>query len=59
MLTNIGYHHAMCDYHYDCIVIHDVDILPEDDRNLYYHTLLTLSDNKNDFKELCYINITT
>jgi len=36
MLTNIGYHHAMHDYHYDCIVIHDVDILPEDDRNLYF-----------------------
>lgn len=38
MLSNIGYEHAMQDdmYSYDCIVIHDVDMLPEDDRNLYF-----------------------
>ncbi|XP_071158043.1 beta-1,4-galactosyltransferase 5-like [Mytilus edulis] len=38
MLSNIGYEHAMQEdmYSYDCIVIHDVDMLPEDDRNLYF-----------------------
>jgi hypothetical protein len=37
MYAHIGYHHAMRDYHYDCIVIHDVDIiLPEDNINLYF-----------------------
>lgn len=32
---NAGFQQAMADYNYDCIVLHDVDILPEDDRNLY------------------------
>ncbi|XP_076107984.1 beta-1,4-galactosyltransferase 4-like [Mytilus galloprovincialis] len=35
MLSNIGFKEAMLDMKYDCIVIHDLDILPEDDRNFY------------------------
>ena len=35
MLANIGYKEAMSELNYDCIVIHDLDILPEDDRNYY------------------------
>ncbi|VDH92249.1 beta-1,4-galactosyltransferase 5 [Mytilus galloprovincialis] len=38
MLSNIGFVEAMSDMNYDCVVIHDVDILPEDDRNLYICT---------------------
>ena len=33
---NIGYKEAMKDYGWDCFVFHDVDLVPEDDRNLYY-----------------------
>jgi hypothetical protein len=35
MLSNIGFKESMLDIGYDCIVIHDLDILPEDDRNFY------------------------
>ena len=35
MLANIGYRESMLDMDYDCLVIHDLDILPEDDRNFY------------------------
>ena len=33
MLSNIGFVECEQDMHYDCLVIHDVDVLPEDDRN--------------------------
>ena len=32
---NIGFLEAMKDDDYDCVVFHDVDLLPEDDRLLY------------------------
>ena len=32
---NIGFIEAMKDDDYDCVVFHDVDLLPEDDRLLY------------------------
>ena len=32
---NIGYNEARQLYAYDCYVFHDVDLLPEDDRNIY------------------------
>jgi hypothetical protein len=35
MLSNIGFVEFGLDMHYDCLVIHDVDVLPEDDRNFY------------------------
>ena len=35
MLFNVGYAEAIRDYDWDCFVFHDVDLLPEDDRNLY------------------------
>jgi hypothetical protein len=35
-LMNIGYNEAMKDYDWDCFVFHDVDLVPEDDRNLYH-----------------------
>jgi hypothetical protein len=37
MLMNVGANEAMkqSDVHFGCFVFHDVDLLPEDDRNLY------------------------
>ncbi|KAG5872935.1 hypothetical protein JTB14_005956 [Gonioctena quinquepunctata] len=35
MLMNIGYKEALNIGHFDCFIFHDIDLLPEDDRNLY------------------------
>ncbi|CAG2214814.1 Beta-1,4-galactosyltransferase 4,Beta-1,4-N-acetylgalactosaminyltransferase bre-4,Beta-1,4-galactosyltransferase 2,Beta-1,4-galactosyltransferase 5,Beta-1,4-galactosyltransferase 1,Beta-1,4-galactosyltransferase 3,Beta-1,4-galactosyltransferase 6 [Mytilus edulis] len=35
MMSNVGFKEAMSDMEFDCIVFHDVDVLPEDDRNFY------------------------
>ncbi|CAG9813386.1 unnamed protein product, partial [Phaedon cochleariae] len=35
MLMNIGYTEALNMSHFDCFIFHDIDLLPEDDRNLY------------------------
>ncbi|BFZ24702.1 hypothetical protein BsWGS_27741 [Bradybaena similaris] len=35
MLMNIGYVEAMKRYDYQCAVFHDVDLVPENDRNIY------------------------
>ena len=32
---NIGFREALAEDAYDCVVFHDVDLLPEDDRLLY------------------------
>ncbi|XP_060523256.1 beta-1,4-N-acetylgalactosaminyltransferase bre-4-like [Cylas formicarius] len=35
MLMNVGYVEALKARAFDCFVFHDIDLLPEDDRNLY------------------------
>ncbi|KAL0993973.1 hypothetical protein UPYG_G00116290 [Umbra pygmaea] len=34
-LLNVGYLEALKDYNWDCFVFHDVDLVPENDNNLY------------------------
>ncbi|KAG8540835.1 hypothetical protein GDO81_030225, partial [Engystomops pustulosus] len=34
-LLNVGFKEAMKDEDWDCMFFHDVDLIPEDDRNLY------------------------
>lgn len=35
MLMNVGFKEALNESDFDCFIFHDVDLLPEDDRNLY------------------------
>ncbi|CAF2490639.1 unnamed protein product [Rotaria sp. Silwood2] len=35
LLFNIGFHEAMKHYAWECFIFHDVDLIPEDDRNIY------------------------
>ncbi|XP_072394471.1 beta-1,4-N-acetylgalactosaminyltransferase bre-4-like [Diabrotica undecimpunctata] len=35
MLMNIGFDEALKTRKFDCFIFHDIDLLPEDDRNLY------------------------
>ena len=34
-LRNVGFWEAMQEEEWDCVFFHDVNLLPEDDRNLY------------------------
>ena len=35
MLLNVGAAEAVRQHDYTCFIFHDIDLLPEDDRNLY------------------------
>ncbi|CAF0929918.1 unnamed protein product [Rotaria sordida] len=35
LLFNIGFHETLKHYSWQCFIFHDVDLIPEDDRNIY------------------------
>ena len=35
MLFNVGYSEALMERDWDCFIFHDVDLLPENDNNIY------------------------
>lgn len=35
MLMNVGFKEALKTRQFDCFIFHDIDLLPEDDRNVY------------------------
>ena len=40
VLMNAGFKQASADADYDCYLFHDVDMIPEDDRNIYVCSLV-------------------
>ena len=50
-LLNVGYKESISRGDYDCFAFHDIDMLPEDDRHLYYcsdqprHLVVACSNN--------------
>ncbi len=49
MLMNVGAAEALKQYDYQCFIFHDVDLLPEDDRNLV--------GPRNSSKLFCHIPV--
>jgi len=53
-LLNVGYKEALNVYDWQCFIFHDVDLLPEDDRNLYtcpkHPRHMSVSIDKFDYK---------
>lgn len=60
LLMNIGYNESIKDYDWSCFIFHDVDLVPEDDRNFYYcpsyprhmSTCVNTFDYKLPYKEI-------
>ncbi|KAI0216016.1 Beta-1,4-N-acetylgalactosaminyltransferase bre-4, partial [Lamellibrachia satsuma] len=54
MLMNVGYAEASKQANYSCYIFHDVDLLPEDDRNLYscpeQPRHMSVSIDKHDYR---------
>ena len=44
MLFNVGFIEAMKDHNWTCVIFHDVDLIPEDDRNVYRFSLFRKHD---------------
>jgi hypothetical protein len=44
MLMNIGFVEALKIYDYQCFIFHDVDLIPENDNNIYQNILVVICD---------------
>lgn len=53
-LRNVGFWEAMQEEEWDCVFFHDVNLLPEDDRNLYicdiFPAHVSVAIDKFDYK---------
>jgi len=54
VLMNAAFIYASNEYDYQCFVFHDVDLIPEDDRNMYscpiYPRHMSVAVNEMNYK---------
>lgn len=58
-LMNIGFREAMREEDWDCLFFHDVDLIPEDDRNTYtcdaFPKHAAIAMDKFGYKSVCLL----
>lgn len=62
-LMNVGFREAMREEDWDCLFFHDVDLIPEDDRNLYVcdsnpkHAVIAMDKFGYKYELLCSFQV--